>query len=84
MAIIIQFNHHYKTNKPTCIVKQHISKLTWLPREDGVATITITATEFMDWPVEDMHKKLMVFKTLTKIWLETKGVPDHPGYPANC
>ena len=34
----------------------------------------------MDWSGEDMHMEFMVFKTLTEMWLETKGVLDHKQY----
>ena len=46
--------------------------------------VTLTATELkpptMDWSVEDILKEFTVFKTLTKMWLETKGVPDQKLY----
>ena len=34
----------------------------------------------MEWSVEDMHKELMVVKTPTKMWLETKGMLDQTVY----
>ena len=29
---------------------------------------------------QDMHKELMEFKKLAKVWLETKGMPDDRQY----
>ena len=53
-------------------------------RKDYTATVTLTGTRvetpIMDWSVEDMHNEYVVFETLAKIWLETKGVPDHKQY----
>ena len=50
-------------------------------RKYDAATVTLSATELklpmMDCSVEDVYKELTVFKTPAKIWLETKGPPDH-------
>ena len=39
---------------------------------------TLATTELkpptIDWSVEDVHTEFAVFKTLDKIWLETKGI----------
>ena len=34
----------------------------------------------MDWSLEDVQKELTMFKSLAKMWLETKGVPYHKHY----
>ena len=34
----------------------------------------------MNWSVEDFYKEFTVFKMIAKIWLQTKGVPDHKQY----
>ena len=34
----------------------------------------------MDCSVKALHKEFMVFKTFTKMWLETKSVPDNKQY----
>ena len=31
----------------------------------------------VDWLAEDLHKEFHVIKTVAKMWLETKGVPDN-------
>ena len=50
-------------------------------REDDTAAVTLTGTELkppmMDWSVEYVYKVFTVLKTLTIMYLETKGVPDH-------
>ena len=52
-----------------------------LTNEDDTATITLAPTELklpmMDWSVEDINKKFMVFKILANMWLEEKGFPGH-------
>ena len=53
-------------------------------RDDDAATVTLTATELkpstMEWSVEDIPKEFPVFKSLAKMWLEAKGVPDQKQY----
>ena len=31
----------------------------------------------MDWSVEDTHKEFTLFRSLAKVWLESKGIPDN-------
>ena len=31
----------------------------------------------MNWSVEDVQKEFTVLETIAKMWLETKGIPDH-------
>ena len=53
-------------------------------REDKAANIACAAKELesfmVDWSVEDIHKEFMVFKTFSKMWLETKEVPCYIQY----
>ena len=52
--------------------------------DDDATTVTLTATELkpstMDQLVKDMHIKFTMFKSLTKMWQETKIVPNHKQY----
>ena len=68
----MQFNINRKT------VQQLMEMSTW---KDNTATVTLTATELkpptIDWSVEVVHKEFSVFKSLAKMWLETKVVTDH-------
>ena len=52
--------------------------------EDDAESVSFTTTELrpamMDWSAEDVHKEFTIFKTLAKMWLEHKGVPDHKQY----
>ena len=51
--------------------------------EDGVTktNVTLAAIELklqsMNWHVEGIYKQFQVFKTLSKMWPETRDVPDN-------
>ena len=34
----------------------------------------------MVWLIEDVHKEFIVLKTVARMWLETKGLPDYKQY----
>ena len=38
----------------------------------------------MDQSVEDVCKEFSVFRTLAKMWLETKSMPDYTQYMLSC
>ena len=45
-------------------------------REVDAVTVTLTPTELktpmMDWLARDVHKELMIFKILPKLWLKPR------------
>ena len=49
--------------------------------KDGTANVTLATTQLkppvIDWSTEDVYMELTTFNTLAKMWLETKGFPDH-------
>ena len=49
--------------------------------DDDTATVTVAVTKLkpltMYSSVEDVYNEFTMFKTLAKIWLETKCIPEH-------
>ena len=75
-------DHHHNTRKWWQQLKQHFNKLKW-PLEMMMQPMSPSQPKplpMMDWSIEDIHKEFPVFKTLGKVWLETKDVPDHKQY----
>ena len=64
-----------------CLQQHSATAMKMDTREEDVAIVTLTTTKLktptMDWSVKDQHKEFIVFQTLVKMWLQTKGVPDH-------
>ena len=49
-----------------------------------MATVTLVTTKLkpslINWSEEDVHEEFMIFKTLDKMCLQMKSVPDHKKY----